>query len=290
MKAAAGTPTGSAAGSRDRRLEARDRVVGEGTDRAAGEPGHPFDGQDPTPRHEPAERGQRVRGRLDDGRQVGGVDGHRDRPRLDRGHPVADLEEATRTHADEAVPAEPLAALDGLQEIRRAAVVEAQERADRRLEVGVAGRSQEDRVGVADEALGFGQTERIGGAHGFDASGRCTAVSGGIRPDGHEKRPSSPGTKGRAFRGATLIRRVPHSRDRRVGRGLSPVAADRRCPISLALCAGAYWASVGPPVAVRSGGSRVHPPPSSPRFPPATGSLCRRATGTRPDQRPFFVM
>jgi len=35
-------------------------------------------------------------------------------------------------------------------------------------------------------------------------------------------------------------------------------------------------------LAVRSGGSRVHSPPPSLRFPPATGSLCRRSTGTRP--------
>ena len=41
---------------------------------------------------------------------------------------------------------------------------------------------------------------------------------------------------------------------------------------------------------VRSGGSRVHSPSSSPRFPPATGSLCRRSTGTRPVHSPLFVM
>jgi len=43
-------------------------------------------------------------------------------------------------------------------------------------------------------------------------------------------------------------------------------------------------------VAVGSGGSRVHSPPPSPRFPPATGSLCRRSTGTRPVHSPFFAM
>ena len=37
---------------------------------------------------------------------------------------------------------------------------------------------------------------------------------------------------------------------------------------------------------VRSGGSRVHSPSPPPRFPPTTGSLCRRATGTRPVHRP----
>jgi len=60
------------------------------------------------------------------------------------------------------------------------------------------------------------------------------------------------------------------------------LTADRRCPLSLALCAGAYLRSRVAAVAVRSGGSRVHSPPPSPRFPPATGSLCRRSTGTRP--------
>jgi hypothetical protein len=44
------------------------------------------------------------------------------------------------------------------------------------------------------------------------------------------------------------------------------------------------------PVRVRSGGSRVHSLPSSLRFPPATGSLCRRAKGTRPVHCPFFAM
>ena len=65
---------------------------------------------------------------------------------------------------------------------------------------------------------------------------------------------------------------------------------DRRCPVSLALCAGAYWLGRGCGHRVRSGGSRVHSLPSSLRFPPATGSLCRRSTGTRPVHSPFFVM
>jgi hypothetical protein len=43
-------------------------------------------------------------------------------------------------------------------------------------------------------------------------------------------------------------------------------------------------------VAVRSGGSRVHFLSLPLRFPPATGSLCRRATGTRPVHCPFFAM
>ncbi|MES2210904.1 MAG: MarR family transcriptional regulator [Chloroflexota bacterium] len=43
------------------------------------------------------------------------------------------------------------------------------------------------------------------------------------------------------------------------------------------------------PLAVRSGGSRVHFLPPSLRFPPATGSLCRRSTGTRPVHCPYSV-
>src|SRR4029079_2056755 len=64
---------------------------------------------------------------------------------------------------------------------------------------------------------------------------------------------------------------------------------DRRCPVSLALCAGAYWIG-GRPRLVGSGGSRVHSLSLPLRFPPATGSLCRRTTGTRPVHSPLFVM
>jgi hypothetical protein len=71
---------------------------------------------------------------------------------------------------------------------------------------------------------------------------------------------------------------------------------DRRAevpPIGAALY---RWRSAPEPTArrrpaeVRSGGSRVHSPPSPLRFPPATGSLGRRTTGTRPVHSPFFAM
>ena len=101
----------------------------------------------------------------------------------------------------------------------------------------------------------------------------------------NQKRPIVLGTKGRAFRGATLIRRVPHFRDRRGGwchhRG------HRRCPVSLALCAGAYW-RLRCPLRVRSGGSRGHSSSSSLRLAPTAGSLDRRATGTRPVHSPLI--
>ena len=79
------------------------------------------------------------------------------------------------------------------------------------------------------------QAERVRGGHGWSPPRRC----GGRRAP-RIRTAVRPGTKGRAFRGATLIRRMPHSPDRRVGRG-SVTVADRRCPVSLALCAGAYW-------------------------------------------------
>jgi len=86
---------------------------------------------------------------------------------------------------------------------RAAAVVEAQEGTDRGLEVGRARGAQQDRVGVGGEALRLRQADRVRGAHRVGLE--------------NQKRPFVPGTKGRAFRGATLIRRVPHSRDRRPG-------------------------------------------------------------------------
>jgi hypothetical protein len=117
---------------------------------------------------------------------------------------------------------------------------------------------------------------RFGGFDFGGSFGRCSRP--GIRND------LRPGTKGRAFRGATLFRRCRTL----LTDGRSSLA--RRPPIGAARY---RWRSAPEPtgdVRVRSGGSRVHSPPSSLRFPPATGSLCRRATGTRPVQSPLFVM
>src|SRR4029077_17586990 len=85
------------------------------------------------------------------------------------------------------------------------------------------------------------------------------------------------GTKGRAFRGVTLIRRCRTHRDRRVVH--VSVVTDRRCPVSLALCAGAYWRPRLAPPRVRSGGSRVPPPSSSFPLAPNPGSLGRSRGG-----------
>ena len=154
-----------AVGQRDGRLEEGDGVVREGTDGAAGEPRHAVHRLDAATRDERAEGGQRVVGgdRLD--RQVRGEVGDRDRPGLDAGLAVADLQEAPRPDAEERVATGPLAAFDGLEQVRRAAVVEAQEGADGRLEVSRPGGPQQDRVGAGGQPLGLGQADRIGGGH-----------------------------------------------------------------------------------------------------------------------------
>ena len=62
-------------------------------------------------------------------------------PAQSRFKAVADLEEAAWADAQERVAAEPLAALDGLQQVSGIAGIEAQERADRCLEVSGARRA-----------------------------------------------------------------------------------------------------------------------------------------------------
>ena len=90
MNAAIGTPTGSRVGQRHARLEDRDRVVGERTDRAAGETGHALRSAATRRRgHERPERRERVGdARLSIG-QVGIVVPDADRPGLDPGDAVA---------------------------------------------------------------------------------------------------------------------------------------------------------------------------------------------------------
>ncbi len=150
-----------ALGKRDRPLERGDRVVGQGSDRTAGEPRHPLGRLDAAARDEGADRRQRVvRGdRLD--REVGRVRRLRDRPGLDAGLAVADLEQPSRPHTEERVAPETLAALDRFEEIGRTAVVETQEGADRGLEVGRAGGAEQDRVRVGGETLGVRQADGI---------------------------------------------------------------------------------------------------------------------------------
>ena len=147
------------------RLEHGDRVVGERTDRATGEPRHPLGRLDPSSWDERADGVERIRSlaRLD--REVGRRRRHRDGPGLDAGHAVADLEQAARADPEERVSTEALAALDRFEQVGGSAVIEAQEGTDRRLEVGRAGGAQEDRVGVGGVALGLGQADGVRGGH-----------------------------------------------------------------------------------------------------------------------------
>jgi hypothetical protein len=154
-------------------FERRHCVVGKGAHRATREAGHAVGRLDASPRDERPDRLERVgrpRGRH---RQVRRVGRDRQWTRLDRRLPVPDLEQPPRADAQERVAPEPLAALDRLEQVRRRdAVVEPEERPDRRLQVGRAGRPQEDRVGVRREAFGLGQAERIGCRHVSVASVR----------------------------------------------------------------------------------------------------------------------
>ena len=225
------------------RLERRDRVVRERTDGAAGEARHPVGRLDAAARDEGADGVERV-GRGDGlDRQVGRIGRLGHRPGLDPGEAVADLEEPARPDAEERVATEPLPALDRFEQVGRTAVIEAEEGPDRRLEVGRAGGAQEDRVGVGGVPLRLRQADRVCCAHRSAASGES-------------KRPFVSGTKGRAFRGATLFSAMPHSPDRRA------FASPRR-PIGAALY---RWRSAPEPTdvrgsrrfVVRSGGSRGH--------------------------------
>ena len=274
MKAAVGTPTGSRSGQRHGRLEDRDRVVGERADGAAGEARHALGRLDAAARDEGPDGVERVRRleRLD--RQVRRVGRDGDRPGLDPGQAVAHLEQAPRPDAEERVAPEPLAALDGFEQVGRAAVVEAEEGADRGLEVGRTRGAQQDRVGVGGEALGLRQADRVRGASSRLASENQETT---VRP--RDERSCLPRCHPHSACAALIVTDGPGSRPVAIG------AARYR------------WRSApeptgvgGSPPRVRSGGSRVHSLSLSPRFPPATGSLCRRATGTRPVHSPFFVM
>ncbi len=205
----------------DRGLECGHGVVRDSADGAAGESGHPVGGLDAAGADEIADGVERISrfGRLD--REVGRVGRDGDRSRLDPGTAVADLEKAARADPEERVAAETLPAFDRLEEIGRVAVVEAEECADRGLEVGRTRGAQADRVRAAGEPFGLAQADGVG----------C----------GHRLRPRESDTTDRPWDERSCLPRchphsaMPHSRDRRMG-----FPTDRRCPVSLALCAGAY--------------------------------------------------
>ena len=123
-------------GQRDARLEGAHGVVGQGADGPTGKPRHTVGRQDAALGDERPDGVERI-GRLEclDG-QVRCVVAHRHRAGLNAGDAGADLEQATRTGAQEGVAAGPLPALDGFEQVGRTTVIEAQKGADGRLEVG----------------------------------------------------------------------------------------------------------------------------------------------------------
>ena len=227
-------------GRRERhgRLEDRDGVVGEGADGAAREARHPLGRLDPPAGQEVPQGDEGVVGRDLGDRQVGRVLDDADRAVLDPGAAVADLEQPARPDAEEAVPPQALAAFDGLEEVRgRGAVVESEERADRGLEVGVAHRPQADRVHAPREALDLAEAQGALGGHRRGPPETKT-TSRPARTKGRDLPRCHPGSAS-----AALI----------VTDGTVP-PSDRRCPVSLALCAGAYWR--GPRSSSSSAGPR----------------------------------
>ena len=156
-KAASGVPTGSDAGSGTVGSKDDDGVVGEHAHGSTTKRG--MSGSGATRRRgmkrRSASRGSGSGLDLGDRSSPGrskptGLDAH-------GGLAVAHLEQAARQGAQEGVAAEALAALDRLEQVGGRAVVEREEGADRRLEVGVARGAQQDRVVVGGQALGLGQ-------------------------------------------------------------------------------------------------------------------------------------
>ena len=276
MKAAVGTPTGSRSGQRDGRLEDGDRVVGERADGAAGEARHPLGRLDAAARDERADARRAGRravdvsigrsGRVGRARSTGRV--------WIRATAVADLEEPARADAEERVAAEALAALDRLEQVGRAAVVEAQEGADRGLEVGRARGAQEDRVGV--RRPGACASARLSGSGCGHRGVGLRRIKNDLRL--RDERSCLPRCHPHSA--------MPHSRDRRAG----PVSPPP--PIGAALY---RWRSAPEPTGVR--GSRrlafgPEAPGSIPRrrrpgFHQPPGLSADAATGTRPVHSPF---
>ena len=165
MNAAVGDRDRVAIRERDGGFERGNGVVRDGTDRATREARHALDRQDAAARHERADGRQRIRDLGDVDRQVRRVHGHRHRAGLGPRHAIADLEQAPWPDAEERIPPDAFAALDRLEEVGGAAVVEAEEGADRGFKVGRTRRAQQDRVGIAGQTLRLGQAERIRRRH-----------------------------------------------------------------------------------------------------------------------------
>ena len=120
MNAAVGTPTGSRSGSGTRRLEAADRVVGEGADGAAGEARHALGRLDAAARDERADgaradRAPRPSRSAGPGRRSATVTGRV----WMRAWPSRTSSSRRGPDAQERVAAEALAALDRLEQVGR---------------------------------------------------------------------------------------------------------------------------------------------------------------------------
>ena len=256
-------------GQRDRGLEGRDGVVREDADGAAGEARQVGQRSDAAPGHEAAQR-------LREGRR--------------RGRSRATSSPACSTPTGrERVVAPP----SRTSSMRRGSVPRNEYRprrsppsTDSRRYAGVPSSSaRKTPIGVSRSAsrvarsrtVSYSAARRLASAREIGSSMSVGNVVSRNRND-----PSSPGTKGRAFRGATLFRLC---RTHLYRRGRLP--ADRRCPVSLALCAGAYLvASLGHLWVRRLTGaihSRRHP--GSHQVP---GLCAGGASVTRPDHRPIF--
>ena len=218
--------------------------------------------------------------------EIGRVVPHADGPVLDPGTTVPDLEQPPRADPEEGVAPEALPSLDGFEEERRRRpVVEPQEGADRGLEVGRARGAQEHGVGRGRLAFRLGQAERVRAAVHRRHSPSVAAP--GTSPPGNQERPSSSRDER-----SCLPRCHPHS-------AIAALVTDGplvvSCRSALPSIAGALRRSLlcvpdghPPAFAVRSGGSRVHSPPPSSRFPPATGSLPSTLDGYSSRSSPIF--
>ncbi len=188
MNAAVGVPTGSRSGSGTLGSKSETASYARAPTAPPVKRGMPSVGWTRRRGTNAADRVERVRRLRRVDRQIRRVladrDGSRQRPR----NAVADLEQPPRADAEEAVPPEPLAALDRFEEVGRGrSVVEPQERPDRGLEVGRPRGAQQERVGVGREALRLRQAERIG----------CRHVVASARPvrAGNQERPFVQGRK-----------------------------------------------------------------------------------------------
>ena len=202
-----------------------------------------------------------------------------ERPVDDARRRAADLERPPWADTQEAVAPDALATLDRLEQVRRTAVVHAQEGTDRRLQVGVTRDAQEDRVGVARQTLDLGQAERARHRHVVALDLRRIRTT--FRP--------LPGRKVETFRGATRLRR-PVARCRARRRRTSTV--DRCCPdnagaLRRSLLAPCLRVTASRPFGPEAPGSIRHRPRTGFHQPPALSA--EGSTGTRPVHRPSSI-